>query len=83
MSMIFFTFRSQTVARKGEMHLRLHRISERVGKTPGYLAVNGCGVGIWVQEQDGAAAAEVLRNNGCRYEKSYRISDNTHQEVQL
>lgn len=83
MSMIFFTFRAQTKARRGAMLLREKGIPAQLGKTPGRLAVNGCGYGIWVQEVRGKQAAEGLRAGNAAYEKSYRMDGGNFTEVRL
>ncbi len=83
MSMIFFTFRAQTAARRGAMILRDAGIRARVGRTPGFLATGGCGYGIWVGQSDARQAAGLLRRSGYSYERSYRIENGIGQEVRL
>lgn len=83
MSMIFFTFRAQTAARRGAMILRDVGIRARVGRTPGFLATGGCGYGVWVGQMDAVRAAGLLRRGGHSYERSYRIDNGTGQEVRL
>ena len=53
MSMIFFTFRAQTGARKGVMILGGAGIQGFVARTPGFLSTGGCGYGIRVAAKDG------------------------------
>lgn len=81
MSMILFTYRSQTMARKGAKHLQSFGISSKVGKAPSELAVRGCGYGIWVSEARGKDAAEILRAGRIIYEKSYRINGRERQVI--
>lgn len=83
MSMIFFTFRAQMWARQAVFLLKQQNIPARMGKTPAILAVNGCGYGIWVRERHSIPAADVMRRNNLRYERSYRMEDGTPVEVQL
>ncbi len=83
MSMIFFTFRSQTGARRGLERLKKQGISAKLGKTPGALAVHGCGYGIWVPEGRSAEGARTLREQGAPYEKSYRFIAGEAREVNL
>lgn len=83
MSMIFYTFRAQLEAKRGVNALKNALIPSRLGKTPAFLAVDGCGYGIWVPESYGAQAARKLRNAGIRFEKSFRVEGNRGQEVEL
>lgn len=83
MSMIFFTFLTQTGARQAWHLLRQAHIPSRIGKTPGTLAVKGCGYGIWVGENQSVRASEVMRNGNCRYERSYRMDGGRPVEVRL
>lgn len=83
MSMIFFTFRAQTQARKGTMILSQAGLQAKLGRTPAALATGGCGYGIWVPEMQGGTAAMQLRGMEVYYEKSYLVSGNTRKEVFL
>ena len=83
MSMIFFTFRAQTQARKGTMILNKAGIRAKLGRTPAALSSGGCGFGIWVREVDGLTAAMQLRGMNLAYEKSYHITDGEQKEVFL
>lgn len=83
MSMIFFTFRAQTKAKRSTVMLQKMGISARLGKTPGTLAVNGCGYGVWVPEVQGIQAARVLRKAELQFEKSYRMDGVSPLEVRL
>lgn len=79
MSMILFTYRSQTMARKGARLLQSVGIPSRVGKAPSDLAVRGCGYGIWVSAERGNEAARRLRDGKILYENSYRINGRERQ----
>ena len=83
MSMIFFTFRAQTGARKGAMILERAGIQGTVSRTPGFLSTGGCGYGIRVSGIDGRRAAAVLRAGGYPYERSYWLDGNRGREVEL
>lgn len=83
MSMIFFTYRAQTQARKGAKILRDAGISGKLDRTPSRLAVNGCGYGLWVPASQGHGAALELRGRGAAYEKSYQVNGNDMKEVTL
>lgn len=83
MSMIFFTFRAQTGARQGVVMLKRRGISVRLGKTPGVLAVNGCGYGLWIPQSQSVRAAETMRKNGISYERSYLMNGKNFDEVHL
>ena len=81
MSMILFTYRSQTIARKGAKRLLEFGIPCRVGKAPSDLAVRGCGYGVWVREEQGNAASGILRAGKIFFEKSYRITGRERQAI--
>ncbi len=83
MSMLFFTFRAQLKAQKGAVLLKNFGISAKVGRTPGILAVNGCGYGIRVAAEQGREAAQLLRENALMYEKCYRMDGGRPREVKL
>lgn len=83
MSMIFFTYRAQTQARKGAAILREAGIQGKLDRTPSRLAANGCGFGLWVPESQGYGAALELRGRNCPYERSYRMDGGAAKEVAL
>lgn len=83
MSMIFFTYRAQTQARRGAAILRGAGIQGRLDRTPSQLAVNGCGYGLWVPESQGYGAALELRGRDCPYERSYRWDGKSAKAVTL
>lgn len=83
MSMIFFTYRAGTQARKGAGILQAAGISVRLGRTPSKLAVNGCGSGLWVPRGQEYAASLELRGRGCAYERSYLVDGGNVREVFL
>ena len=83
MSMIFFTYRAGTQARKGAAILRDAGISARLARTPSQMAVNGCGSGLWVQRGQEYAASLELRGRGCAYERSYLMEGGKVREVFL
>ena len=83
MSMIFFTFRAQLKAKQAVQLLHRSNIPARMGKTPGKIAVNGCGYGIWVPELQSSWASDIMRKAGLGYEKSYRMDAGLPQEVWL
>ena len=83
MSMIFLSFPVQTLARKGAVILTRAGISARVGQRPGFLAINGCGIGLWISREDGERAAELLRKNGIAYQRSFLVEGSGAREVLL
>ncbi len=83
MSMIFFTFRAQTQARKGTKILNQAGIQAKLGKTPAALSARGCGFGIWVRQAEAETAAMQLRGLEIPYERSYLITDKGRKEVFL
>lgn len=83
MSMLFFTFRAQLKAQKGAVLLKSFGISAKMGRTPGMLAVNGCGYGLWIPAEYGREAGDILRENGLMYEKVYCMDGVRPREVKL
>ena len=83
MSMIFLTYRAQLGARQGTSLLRSAGIQARVGRTPGNLATEGCGFGLWLREKDGDRAAWLLRRGGVPFERCYQMENGTGREVAL
>ncbi len=83
MSMIFFTFRAQTGARKGAMILDKAGIQGIVGRTPSFLSTGGCGYGIRVAARDGWRAAAELRAGGYPFERSFLLESGRGREVAL
>ena len=83
MSMIFLTYRAQTGARRGASILNNAGIRTRVGRTPGNLATEGCGFGLWLREQDGPRAAFLLRREGAPFMRCYRMEPGGGREVAL
>ncbi len=83
MSMIFFTYRSQTQARRGASILREAGIPARLDRTPSYLATDGCGFGLWVPAARRHGAALELRGRGAAYEKSFLAEGSQVREVSL
>ena len=83
MSMLFFTFRAQLKAQKGVSVLKDQGIPAKMGRTPGMLAVNGCGYGLWIPVERGKEARDVLHENGLMYEKCYRMDNGRPREVKL
>ncbi len=83
MSMIFLTYRAQTGARRGVSILNGAGIRARMGRTPGNLATEGCGFGLWIREADGHRAAYLLRRGSAAFERCYKMEGGRGREVAL
>lgn len=83
MSMIFFTFRAQLMAKQAVNLLQKMSIPARLGRTPSQIAINGCGFGVWVPELHSVWAAEKMKKSDMKYEKCYRMEGGVPQEVWL
>lgn len=81
MSMIFFTYRASTQARRGMTILRDAGLSGRMARTPSKIAGNGCGYGLWVPRGQAYTASMELRGRDCPYERSYLFENSAAQEV--
>lgn len=72
MSVYFITFRSVTVAQRGEEALRRIGITCTLQRTPRWMQDRGCGYCLGLRERDARAAAAQLRLNQIPISKIYR-----------
>ena len=78
------TFRSVTLAQRGEMLLRRAGFSCTMHRTPKSLSQRGCGYSLRVPEQDAIAAVAFLREEEVAFGKLYAISgDGRAEERQI
>ena len=83
MDSCMITFRSVTPAQRGEVILRREGIQAMVQRTPRSLAEQGCGYSIRVSCGQLPKAAEILRQKGIAYRKTYHIREGNPEEVLL
>ena len=69
------TFRSVTLAQKGERVLKQAEISCSLQRTPKMLSERGCGYCLRLQMKDAMAAVELLREQEVSYGKIYALTD--------
>lgn len=72
MSVYFITFRSVTLAQRGEGVLRKRGIRSQLQRTPRWMEERGCGYCLRLTQEDIAVAAESLRGAGVEFRKIYR-----------
>ena len=75
----YFTFRSVTRAQQAQTLLNRKGISSVLQRTPGFLAVQGCGYCLRVGEASASAAARLLGNSGM--ERCYLRTPGGFEEV--
>ena len=75
MNISFITFRSVTVAQRGEEALRRIGIDCTLQRTPRWMQERGCGYCLRLRERDARAAAAQLRLNQIPISKIYRQDD--------
>ena len=75
MNFSFITFRSVTVAQRGEEALRRIGIDCTLQRTPRWMQERGCGYCLRLRERDARAAAAQLRLNQIPISKIYRQDD--------
>ena len=77
MNVYFFTFRSITLAQRGEGVLPGATLS----RTPRWMDERGCGYSLRIRTDDPARWAEALRRRGIEFRKVYRVVEDSVEEV--
>ena len=80
MTMYCITFRSVTLAQRGERALEGAGMRCGLARTPRWMEERGCGYCLRLRGEWRAAAA-ALDRAGVEYRKIYRLSGETAQEV--
>ena len=83
MSVFFVTFRSVTLAQRGERVLNRGKINCQLQRTPRWMEEQGCGYALRVREEDAVMAVQMLRDGGISFRKVYRQKGNTVEEAEL
>lgn len=83
MKKYLITFRSITLAQRGEQALREHGLHCHIRRTPRWMEKKGCGYALEVRLADISQALVVLRGQGIVYRKSYHMTqDDTVEELE-
>lgn len=72
MDMYFITFRSVTLAQRGETVLGKRGIRSQLQRTPRWMEERGCGYCLKLSRENAAEAMETLKNAGVEFRKIYR-----------
>ena len=83
MTMYCITFRSVTLAQRGERTLMAAGHHCALARTPRWMEERGCGYCLRLRERDGEGAVAQLREHGIPYGKVYTLRDEGMQEVVL
>ena len=83
MSVFFVTFRSVTLAQRGERALNRGKVSCQMQRTPRWMEEQGCGYALRIRGEDAAHAVELLRGNGIQFRKVYRQQGSAVEEAEL
>ena len=82
MKTYYITFRSVTLAQRGERTLRQGGIDCALQRTPRWMEERGCGYGVEVKCAELRMALEVLRREKIPFRKSYLLhADGVVEEV--
>ena len=83
MDSCMITFRSVTPAQRGENLLRREGIQATAQRTPRAMAEQGCGYSLRLNCVNLQRAAELLRQKGIAYRKTYQIREGIPVEVSV
>ena len=84
MRVLFITFRSVTLAQRGEQVLRRGGIRCSLQRTPRWMEEQGCGYCLRLRQGDMAGALQLLRHHRLDFRKVYEVSDSgTVEEVEV
>lgn len=84
MSVYFITFRSVTLAQRGEGVLRKGGISAQLQRTPRWMEEQGCGYSLRLRQTEAAKGVQLLRSNQISFRKIYiQRTDGKVEEAEL
>ncbi|MBP3673692.1 MAG: DUF3343 domain-containing protein [Oscillospiraceae bacterium] len=84
MSVYFITFRSVTLAQRGEQVLRQKGIRCSLQRTPRWMEEQGCGYCLRVRMEDIGSSVQLLRQGQILFRKIYvQTEDGSVEEVKL
>ena len=81
MKSIFITFRSITLAQRGERVLKNAGIGCTLQRTPRWMEERGCGYSLRLKGGDVRRCLELLAQNGVAYSKVYAQTDRGLEEL--
>lgn len=82
MNVYYITFRSVTLAQRGEGALRGEGIACTLARTPRWMEERGCGYCLRLRGNDPARWAQALRRHGAAFRRVYLLrGDGTAEEV--
>ena len=76
MKFCYITFRSVTIAQKGEGILRRAGVFCTLQRTPRWMEEQGCGYSLRLRYTDAQQAVKHLQQAGISYRKIYLLRDN-------
>ena len=80
MRSICITFRSVTLAQRGERTLLSGGVDCALQRTPRWMEERGCGYCLRLKPQDGAKGVQLLRAGGVAYSKVLSGPEQGHTE---
>ena len=83
MELYFITFRSVTLAQRGEKALKEAGMNCTLARTPRWMEEKGCGYCLRLRCDDVAPWAAGLRHQGIPFRRVYRREDGQMGEVVL
>ncbi len=84
MKFYYITFRSVTIAQRGEQVLKKAGIRATLLRTPKWMEAQGCGYSLRLWTDNVYPAVEILRERGIGFRRVYiQISDGTLEELEL
>ena len=75
MKLYYITFRSVTLAQRGERVLRGGGVDCRLQRTPRWMEERGCGYCLRIRPADTLKSLELLRGKGAAFSKIYARTD--------
>ena len=84
MKVYYFTFRSVTLAQRGEQLLNQSGVRAVMLRTPKWMEVQGCGYSLRLWTDDVQPAVQLLQDQGILFRRVYIQSvDGTLEELEL
>ena len=75
MDVYFITFRSVTLAQRGEMTLRKAGVGCQLLRTPRWMEEQGCGYCLRLKREELDSVLEILQQGRVQFRKVYRQLD--------
>jgi hypothetical protein len=76
----YITFRSVTLAQRGERILRRGGLDCTLQRTPRLMEERGCGYCLRLRPRDGIQAVELLRRDNATFSRVYALRDDGGME---